>query len=89
MKGDNMNKLQAVLLITAFFLLPACAFGADVPAKATAPVITDETLSLQAQLLTEKAGRLEAEYRLTIADLTRIKGEIKARQEAKKKDAKK
>ena len=86
-----MHRIQAiVLLIAAFFLLAhnPCAMAADAP-KPTAPVISDETLSLQAQLLTEKAGRLEAEYRLTIADLTRIKGEIKARQDAKKKDTKK
>ena len=84
-----MHRIQViVLLIAAFFLLSGSPAAMAADAK-PAPVITDETLSLQAQLLTEKAGRLEAEYRLTIADLTRIKGEIKARQEAKKKDAKK
>lgn len=79
-----MNKLQAVLLITAFFLLSGspAAMAADKPAPA--PVVSDEALGLQAQVLTEKAGRLEAEYRLTVGELGKIRAEIQKRATEKK-----
>ena len=83
-----MNKLQAVLLITAFFLLSGspAAMAADKPAPA--PVVSDETLALQAQVLQEKAGRLEAEYRLTVGDLAKVRQELQKREAEKKAEKK-
>lgn len=77
-----------VLLIAVFFLLSGgpCAMAADKPAPA--PVVSDETLGLQAQVLQEKAGRLEAEYRLTVGDLAKVRQEIQKRA-TEKKDEKK
>ena len=77
-----------VLLIAAFFLLAGapCVTAADKPAPA--PGFSDETLALQAQVLQEKAGRLEAEYRLTVGELAKIKGELQKRA-ADKKEGKK
>lgn len=76
-----------VLLIAVFFLLSGgpCAMAADKPAAA---VVSDETLGLQAQVLQEKAGRLEAEYRLTVGDLAKVRQEIQKRA-TEKKDEKK
>ena len=73
-----------VLLIAAFFLLSGgpVAMAADKPAPA--PVVSDETLALQAQVLQEKAGRLEAEYRLTVGELAKMRQEMQKRATEKK-----
>ena len=80
-----MKQMQImILVIAAFFLVSGApvAMAADKPAAA--PVVSDETLALQEQVLTEKAGRLEAEYRLTVGELGKIKGEIQKRATEKK-----
>ena len=85
-----MKQMQIMVLVIAAFFLVAnspCAMAADKPG--TAPVVSDETLALQAQVLQEKAGRLEAEYRLTVGDLAKVRQELQKRAEAKKKEGKK
>lgn len=85
-----MKQMQImVLIIAAFFLLSngPVAMAADKPAPA--PAITDEVLALQAQMLTEKAGRLEAEYRLTVGELGKVRAEIQKRAAEKKAKDKK
>ena len=80
-----MKQMQImILVIAAFFLLAngPVAMAADKPG--TAPVVSDETLALQAQVLQEKAGRLEAEYRLTVGELGKIRAEIQKRAADKK-----
>ena len=84
-----MKQMQiVVLIIAAFFLLSGgpCVMAAD--AKPAPAPISDETLGLQAQVLAEKAGRLEAEYRLTVGELAKLRAEIQRRAEAKKGEKK-
>ena len=84
-----MRQMQImILLVSVFFLLAGSqiALAADKPAPAP---ISDETLGLQAQVLTEKAGRLEAEYRLTVGELAKLRAELQRRAEAKKGENKK
>ena len=84
-----MKQMQIMILVIAAFFLVAgapCAMAADKPAPA--PVVSDETLGLQAQVLQEKAGRLEAEYRLTVGELGKIRAEIQKRATEKKEGKK-
>lgn len=84
-----MRQMQIMILLVAMFFL--CAGGPAVMAADAKPApapISDETLGLQAQVLAEKAGRLEAEYRLTVGELAKLRAEIQRRAEAKKGEKK-
>jgi hypothetical protein len=74
--------------IVVFIVMMACAVWA---ADKVEP--TKEQLVMQAQVLTEKMGRLQAEYALAVRDLEAVRAALKKMDEAgkaaEKKDEKK